>query len=132
MSDLTQLQSPRQRGYEFTVGDIEDFERIVKVDYEYFMGKLNKTTPKLDEHGNAVQDEEGKVVMIPDAEAMASPQPLPNRFLGLRVLTWLANRKFISGLKLDSLKDLSMTALNGILTADPEGEEDDADPFTGT
>lgn len=132
MEIFKELQSLSQRGYKLTVGDIEDFERIVKVDYEHFMARIQKVTPKLDKHGNAVTDEDGSVIMIPDAEAMNNPQPLPNRFLGLRVLLWLANRKFIKGLKLDDLKDLPLTELRSILMAVTEGDEDDADPFTET
>lgn len=117
---------------ELTAGHIEEFEDAVGVDFEYWFRRLTKLTVKLDEAGNVVVDEEGSPIYVPDPEALNSPNPVPKRWLGLRMLVWFANRDRIADLTPDDLKAVQLGDLAKLVNAPGAPAEADDDPFDGS
>ena len=111
----------------FTIGEVNQFEKMNGVDFDFFWRKLFPVVPKVDEHGFEQFDKDGNPILVADPEAADKPQPIPNKTNCLATIVWLINREHIEGLTVSQLYDeVSYAELWGLLnsvTEDPEAVE---------
>ena len=89
-----------------SMGEVHQFEVMTKVDFDYFLRRINPQIQATDEFGHPVWEEDGETpVMIPDPEAANNPQPIPNKTKCLGTLVWLVNRKHIPGLTVQKVEE---------------------------
>lgn len=105
----------------FTIGEVNQFEAMTSVDFDFFWRKMFPMTPKLDEHGFEMFDENGNPILVADQKALDNPQPIPNKTNCLATVVWLVNRDHIEGLTVPQLHDeVSYAELWGLLNQVPE------------
>ena len=115
---------------------VHQFEKMTKVDYDYFWRRISPHIPATDEYGNEILDDQGEVVMVPDPEAWNNPQPIPNKTKCLATLVWMANRDRVPGLTVTRIES-ELTygelweLLNSVTTDNPNegGVTDEQNPF---
>ena len=89
---------------EFTIGEVNLFEKMTKVDFDFFWRNLMPVTPLLDEHGFEQFDSDGNPILVADKEALKNPQPIPGKTGCLAAIVWLVNRENVEGLTVGRLE----------------------------